>query len=240
MPVTRETSVPRRLKNWVSRVSTCRDGRIARARITARRLLRPASVFRLRPTRIRGLTFYRAPGGLLTSSVDGVSLDPDADELVHARSRFQSVDDPDLFALYAVHDLEATPATVFAADHHTLRVVREFRRVPLDASALALALFRARGGHVASVIAAVAHWAERAVSLSEPAYLLVAHSLEEPRLIALLTGVHECRALASSRASAFSVDSLLAEARPLLMADPEWYAYCAPKPVDSPLLISAV
>lgn len=168
-----------------------------------------------------------------------VPLDDGMDGLVLARSRFRSVDDPDLFALYAVHDLGATPPTEsIAASHHTLMVDREFRRVPLDASALALALFRARGGHVASAIAAVAHWAERAVSLSDPAYLLVAHSLEEPRLIALLTGVHECHALACSRASAFSVDSLLAEAGPLLMADPEWYAYCAPEVAESPFLIS--
>lgn len=183
---------------------------------------------------------YRAPGGARPGPAVTDPRDDGTDGLVHARSCFRSVDDPDLFALYAVHDLEAPPPTVFAADHHTLRVVREFRRVPLDASALALALFRARGGHVASVIAAVAHWAERAVSLSEPAYLLVAHSLEEPRLIALLTGVHEYQALAGSRVSAFSVDSLLAEAGPLLMADPEWYAYCAPELADSPLLISAV
>ena len=44
--------------------------------------------------------------------------------------------------------------------------------------------------------------------------------------------------LAGSRASAFSVDSLLAEAGPLLMADPEWYTYCAPELADSPFLIS--
>jgi hypothetical protein len=191
-------------------------------------------VFRLRPTRIRGLSFYRAARPSVTTFPDdGV------DELVHARSRFQSVDDPDLFALYAVHDVGATPPLEsIASSHHTLMVDREFRRVPLDASVLALALFRARGGHVASAIAAVSHWAERAVSLAEPAYLLVAHSLEEPRLIALLTGVHECDALVGSRASAFSVDALMAEAGPLLMADPEWYAYCAPELANSRFLVS--
>ena len=42
-------------------------------------------------------------------------------------------------------------------------------------------ILRNRGGYVAGAIAAVAHWAERAVSLAEPGYLLVAHSLEEPR-----------------------------------------------------------
>ena len=200
-------------------------------------MLSPRAMFRFRPTRIRGLSFYRSPDGRLSGSAD-----PDADELdelVHARSRFQSVTDPELFAVYAVHDVGATPPPeALAASHHTLMVVREFRRVPLDASALALAMLRARGGHVAGAIAAVAHWAERAVSLSEPAYLLVAHSLEEPRLIALLTGVHECQALLGSRASAFSIDSLLAEAGPLLMTDPEWYAYCAPHVADAVSLIS--
>jgi hypothetical protein len=196
-------------------------------------------MFTFRPTRIRGLSFYRAPGGHPPRPAAAPSAEEALDGLVHARSRFRSVADPDLFAVYAVHEVGATPPPeTFAASHHTLMVVREFRRVPLDASALGLALFRARGGHVAGAIAAVAHWAERAVSLSEPAYLLVAHSLEEPRLIALLTGVHECRALAGSRASAFSVDSLLAEAGPLLMADPEWYAYCAPRLAETPQLIS--
>jgi hypothetical protein len=196
-------------------------------------------MFKCRPTRIRGLSFYRAPGGRLPRPTIALPPDDDVDGLVHARSRFRSVDDPDLFAVYAVHDLGATPPSeAFAATHHTLMVVREFRRVPLDASALALALFRARGGHVGRAIAAVAHWAERAVSLAEPAYLLVAHSLEEPRLIALLTGVHECQALAGARVSAFSVDSLLTEVGHLLMADPEWYAYCAPQLADTPQLIS--
>jgi hypothetical protein len=191
-------------------------------------------MFRLRPTRIRGLSFYRAPGGNQRRRAIALAAD-DVDGPVHARSRFRSVADPDLFAVYAVHELGASPPSeASAARHHTLMVVREFRRVPLDASALALALFRARGGHAARAIAAVAHWSERAVSLSEPTYLLVAHSLEEPRLIALLTGVHECRALAGARASAFSVDSLLAEAGPLLMDDPEWFAYCAPQLADTP------
>src|SRR5712691_1612138 len=194
-----------------------------------------AHVFRLRPTRIRGLSFYRAPGGRLPDT----TIDDDLDELVHARSRFRSVTDPGLFAVYAVHDVGATPPPeAMAASHHTLMVVREFRRVPLDASALALAVLRARGGYVAGAIAALAHWAERAVSLAEPAYLLVAHSLEEPRLIALLTGVHECHALLDSRASAFSIDSLLAEAGPMLMTEPEWYAYCVPDLAATPQLIS--
>jgi hypothetical protein len=188
-------------------------------------------VFRHRSTRIRGLTFYRAP--------EAWPPDDDLDALVHARSRFRSLDDPDLFALYAVHELGATPPVgASGAGHHTLVVVREFRRVPLDASALALALFRAQPGRAAGAIATVAHWAERAVSLSEPAYLLVAHSLEQPGLIALLTGVQECEALAGSRPSAFSVDSLLVEAGPLLLAEPEWYAYCAPELADSVPLIS--
>ena len=167
-------------------------------------------MFTLRPTRTRGLSFYRVPGGRAHRHA-AAPLDDPIDDLIHARSRFQSVTDADLFALYAVHELGATPPLeATAASHHTLMVVREFRRVPLDASALALVLFRAHGGCAAQAIA------------------IVAHSREEPRLIALLTGVHECEALAGLRSSAFSVDSLLPDAGPLLMNDPEWYSYCAP------------
>jgi hypothetical protein len=193
-------------------------------------------MFKYRQTRIRGLSFYRASGGRPYGASEEFD---ELDELVHARSRFQSVTDSELFALYAVHDVRATPPPeAMAARHHTLMVVREFRRVPLDASALALVVLRARGGYVAGAIAAVAHWAERAVSLAEPAYLLVAHSLEEPRLIALLTGVHECQALLGSRASAFSIDSLLDDAGSLLMTEPEWYSYCAPQVAEAAALIS--
>jgi hypothetical protein len=195
-------------------------------------------MFTLRPTRTRGLSFYRVPGGRAHRHAAS-PLDDPIDDLIHARSRFQSVTDADLFALYAVHELGATPPLeATAARHHTLMVVREFRRVPLDASALALVLFRARAGGAAQVIAIVAHWAERAVSITEPAYLLVAHSREEPRLIALLTGVHECQALAGLRSSAFSVDSLLPDAGPLLMNDPEWYSYCAPHVAQTRRLVS--
>jgi hypothetical protein len=195
-----------------------------------------ARVFKLRPTRIRGLSFLRDPAG---QGPEPLGLADDLDGLLHVRSHFRSVTDPELFAVYAVHELGTAPlGNALGARHHTLMVVREFRRVPLDASALALVLLRARGGQVAGAIAAVAHWAERAVSLAEPAYLLVAHSLEEPRLIALLTGVQECEALARSRASAFSIDSLLAEAGPLLMPDPEWYAYCHPEYAETTQLIS--
>lgn len=194
-------------------------------------------MLRSRPTRIRGLTFCRTPGGDLAVPDLALSAEDDLAGLVHVRSRFRSVSDPDLSAVYAVHELGATLyADTAPSVHHTLRVVREFRRVPLDASALALALFRAKGGQVARAIAAVAHWAERAVSLSEPAYLLVAHSLEEPRLIVVLTGVHECDALLGSRTSAFSVDSLLDDAGPLLMDEPEWFAYCAPHRTDAQLI----
>jgi hypothetical protein len=197
----------------------------------------PRAVLRSRPTRIRCLSFHRTPPAGLAEVNLGPLFDGELDPPVHARSQFRSVDDPDLFAVYAVHELGSTvPGTSGGALDHTLIVVREFRRVPLDASALALALFRARGGYAARAIAALAHWAERAVSLCEPSYLLVAHSLEDPRLIALLTGVHECRALVGSQSSAFSVASLLTETGPLLSGEPEWFAYCAPEHADTPLI----
>jgi hypothetical protein len=151
------------------------------------------------------------------------------DERVHARSRFRSIEDPERFALYSVHDGDGRAWRSAAAPppgDHTLIVVREFRRVPLHASALALMLFTARGGRSAPVLAELAHFVERAVSLYQPAYLLLAHSLEQPRICTLLMGVHECAALMAASPSAFSLDALLPEVRPLLATDPEWYAYC--------------
>jgi hypothetical protein len=176
---------------------------------------------------MRGLRLYpslaaRAEGASFESSDDLM------DDRVHARSRFRSLGDPQRFALYTVHDADAWSPPTPARDRgdHTLIVVREFRRVPLHASALALLLFSARPGYAAPVLAALAHFVERAVSMYQPAYLLLAHSLEQPRLSALMLGVHECTALQAARATTFSVDSLLPEVEPLLLSRPEWYAYC--------------
>jgi hypothetical protein len=116
--------------------------------------------------------------------------------------------------------------------------VREFRRVPLRASTLGLVLFAARAGAEAQVLAILAHFAEHALSLYQPAYLLLARSFEAPGIITLLTGVQASAALESSGASAFSVDSLLPELMPLLVAEPELYAY-APEPRPE-ALVSAV
>ncbi len=185
-----------------------------------------------RPLWTRGLRLY------------DVARDVTANAGVPARSRFQSVEDPERFAMYFVHEGIATArpapfgapgATPFVAaapaafkvggDEHTLMVVREFRRVPLEASALALAVFTARAGRAASLVAALAHFAERAVSAYQPAYLLLAHSLERPRTVVLITGVHERAALMAMKPSAFSIDMLLPEIQPFLATGPEWYAY---------------
>jgi hypothetical protein len=180
---------------------------------------------------MRGLRLYQTlrPGqrGVLGAH------DP-ADELldprIHARSRFQSIAEAERYALYTVHDTEAwAPADGRAPGEHTLVVVREFRRVPLHASALALLLLTARAGSAAAVVAALAHFVERAVSLYQPAYLLLAHSLETPRLSMLMLGVHECAALQAAGSAAFSVDTLLPELEPLLTTAPEWFSYC-PEP----------
>jgi hypothetical protein len=162
-----------------------------------------------------------------------------ADELldprIHARSRFQSVSEPGRYAVYTVHDTEAwSPVDGRPPGEHTLVVVREFRRVPLHASALALLLLTARAGSAASVVAALAHFVERAVSVYQPAYLLLAHSLETPRLSILMLGVHECAALQAGGSTAFSVDTLLPELEPLLATTPEWFAYC-PEPETQPV-----
>ena len=75
---------------------------------------------------------------------------------------------------------------------------------------------------------------ERAVSIYQPAYLLLAHSRETPRLSVLMLGVHECMALQSAGATAFSVDTLLPELAPILATAPEWFAYC-PEPERQPV-----
>ncbi|MGH7279374.1 MAG: hypothetical protein ACREJG_11895 [Candidatus Rokuibacteriota bacterium] len=158
---------------------------------------------------------------------------------VHARSVFRSLADPGRLALYSVRGGPAPAALASDPDHHTLIVVREFRRVPLHASALALTVWTARPGCGARLAAALAHFVERAVSLYQPAYVLLAHSLEQPRISALLMGVHECAALQAGSPAAFSVDSLLPEVDVLLATDPEWYAYCRdPELAALPSLVS--
>jgi hypothetical protein len=162
-----------------------------------------------------------------------------ADDDVHIRSLFRSVEDPDRLALYSVRGGAAPVGRAHDPGHHTLVVVREFRRVPLHASALGLAVWTARPGCGARLAAALAHFVERAVSLYQPAYMLLAHSLEQPRLSALMMGVHECAALQAGGASAFSVDALLPEVGPLLAGNPEWYAYCRdPEVAAMPALVS--
>ena len=180
---------------------------------------------------MRGLRLYQSvrPGRLdVVDAVDPFEelLDP----RIHARSRFESVTEPGRYALYTVHDTEAwAPGDGRAPGEHTLSVVREFRRVPLHASALGLLLLTARAGSAAPVVAALAHFVERAVSIYQPAYLLLAHSLESPRLSILMLGVHECAALQAAGSTAFSVDRLLPELEPLLATAPEWFSYC-PEP----------
>jgi hypothetical protein len=199
-------------------------------RIAACELLVRARMLRTRPIWMRGLRLYSAVASV--GSVDGVdAVDDLLDVQVHARSRFRSQEDPRRFAVYTVHHRHrwTPPSPVCDPSDHTLIVVREFRRVPLHASALAMLLLTARGGSAAPVVAALAHFVERAVSMYQPAYLLLAHSLEQPRISTLMMGVHECAALASASPAAFSVETLLPELAPLLAQSPEWFAYC-PEP----------
>lgn len=180
---------------------------------------------------MRGLRLYQS---LRPGQRDVLGLNDPVEEMldprIHARSRFQSVAEAGRYALYTVHDTEAwAPGDGRAPGEHTLVVVREFRRVPLHASALGMLLLTARAGSAAAVVAALAHFVERAVSIYQPAYLLLAHSRETPRLSTLMLGVHECTALQAAGSTAFSVDALLPELEPLLATSPEWFAYC-PEP----------
>jgi hypothetical protein len=104
--------------------------------------------------------------------------------------------------------------------------VREFRRVPLDASALALTVFTARIGRAVPVVAALAGFVERAVDLYQPGYLLLAHSREDPRMSLLLTAVRDSMRLGGAAAAAVNLDDVLRELAPLLAAPPEAYEYC--------------
>jgi hypothetical protein len=178
-----------------------------------------------RPHWVRDLRLYRT-GAFATWPA--MPEDEIGHPVPHVRSRFRSLSDPESAALYSMRDATRTPhpgdtVPLSTAESHTLAVVREFRRVPLDASTLALVLFIAGEGGAARVIATLAHWAERAVSAYQPAYLLLAHSLEQPRIIALLAAVNEGRALAWMRP--FSVESILPEVRPWLEENPERYVY---------------
>jgi hypothetical protein len=170
---------------------------------------------------LRALRLYAAaddppsPPALLDDSLP--------DERVHARSRFRSLADPGRLALYSVHN---TDGAAVLPGKHTLIAVREFRRVPLDASSLALTVFTARPGRAVPVVAALAHFVERAVDLYQPGYLLLAHSLEEPRTSLLLTAVRDSLALGSAASAAFSLDELLPQVDQLLEAPPECYEYC--------------
>src|SRR5947208_5939850 len=186
----------------------------------------PRNMLRTRPVWMRGLRTFRAMASASpVNALDGA--DDLFDARVHARSRFRSQDDPTRFAVYTVHDAEAwaPPTPVSEPGDHTLIVVREFRRVPLHASALAMLLLTARPGYAAPVLASLAHFVERAVSMYQPAYLLLAHSLEQPRISTLVLGVHECSALAAASPAAFSVGALLPELGPRLMLRPVSYRY---------------
>lgn len=189
---------------------------------------------------MRGLRLYEGALDAVNALTLSADLDHCGDERVHARSRFRSLETPDRYALYSMYDVEVPfpgqrrgPLAGVAPGDHTLTVVREFRRVPLNASALALAIFTARPGAEAAVVAVLAHFVERAVSRYQPNYLLLAHSAQQPRITTLLTGVHECSALEAGTDAAFSFESLMPEIGPLLSIEPEIFSYCPDTDLDA-------
>lgn len=168
---------------------------------------------------------YRAPVDVDAFPLALDEADASFASHVQARSRFRSVHHPDRYAEYTLRQPNDPALEPFAPGDHTLAVVREFRRVPLHASALGLVLFASRLGREAPVVAALAHFAERALSLYQPPYLLLARSLEQPGITLLLTGVQQTALLESGGATSFSVDPLLPELEPLLAVEPEYYGY---------------
>lgn len=147
------------------------------------------------------------------------------DVRIHARSRFRSLAHPSRFAHYSVHNAEGAPGLPLSPGEHTLVAVREFRRVPLDASSLALAVFSARAGRAVAVVAALADFVERAVDLYQPGYLLLAHSLEDPRTSLLLTALRGSALLGAAAPAGFNLNEVLGELNPVLVAAPECYEY---------------
>jgi len=191
-------------------------------------------VRRTRSAWIRGLQLFRLVAGTEPfESADEEVFGP-FEGHVHARSRFRSVRHPERFAVYSVREPEHGLGDPPGPGDHRLVVVREFRRVPLQASTLGLLLFAARAGREAQVVATLAHFAERALSLYQPPYLLLARSLEQPGITVLLAGVQTDVMLESAGTDAFGVEQLLPELTPLLAAEPDWYAY-APDPTPASL-----
>jgi hypothetical protein len=182
-------------------------------------------MLRSRSVWVRVLQLYEVddegPDPAVTSLEDSL-----LDVRVHARSRFRSVIDPSRFALYSVHNAEGTIGPPLGFGGHTLLAVREFRRVPLDASTLGLTVFTARPGRAVQVVAALAHFVERAVDLYQPGYLLLAHSLEQPGTSLLVAAVRDSTALSAAASAAFNLDMVRDELDPLLASEPECYAYC--------------
>jgi hypothetical protein len=189
-------------------------------------------MLRSRSAWIRVLQLYEA-------AEDGA--DPAAVSLVesllegpaHARSRFRSMEDHSRLAVYSVHNAADVPRAFLGLGEHVLVAVREFRRVPLDASSLGLVLFTARAGCAARVVATLADFVERAVVAYQPGYALVAHSQVAPQTSLLLTAVRDAAALGAAASAALNLDGLLAELDPLLAEGPECYAYC-PEPALEP------
>jgi hypothetical protein len=76
-------------------------------------------------------------------------------------------------------------------------------------------------------MAALAGFVERAVGLYQPGYVLLAHSLENPRTCLLLTATRDAMLLGAAAPAAFNLDDVLIELTPLLATAPESYEYCS-------------
>ncbi len=186
-----------------------------------------------RPTWTRGLTLWEPDAR--ADARAAAALDTLEGTAPHAHSRFRSRENPRRLALYSLADTSTPGAALVrvGTEDHSLMVVREFRRVPLDASSLSLALFIARPGCAAGAVAELAHFVERAVSAWEPSYVMLAQSLDQPRVIVLLAGVHQPRALAGASAPGFNVAALPADLDPLLDEEPEIFDYCRDERAES-------
>src|SRR5262249_18896313 len=91
---------------------------------------------------------------------------------VRPRSPFPRTGDRSRFAVYSVHNASEITRSAARAGEHLLVAVREFRRVPLDASSLVLTVFTAWPASAVQVVAALAEFVERAVVAHQPGYAL--------------------------------------------------------------------
>jgi hypothetical protein len=109
---------------------------------------------------------------------------------------------------------------------HTLKMIREYRRLPLDETVLGLSALQAKRGRAADLTAALSRVVEQGIGLFSPSYLLFAHSQEVPDFHVIVVGVREVEALEGYRRFQVrqweSLAALLEDTPAWFVAHPAW------------------